>query len=152
MSEQPPVPAASVVPVRGLPGVAHSDEVRMRCFVLYATEAGRNCASVETLIAEELDGTQEPVPTRQVIASWARDDQWSLQADELWRKTKVWGFRELQVLALSNALLGQRRRHEVLLGHYRNDNDTAAQYLKAGELSDRFIERVLPLSAMKPPP
>ena len=144
--------SAEIVPVRrSVPGVPHSDETKTRCFVLYSTEGGRNCASVERLIGEELEGTEEVVPTRQTIAGWARDEQWSAQADELWRKTKLWGARELQVIAIANAVLGQRRRHEVLLGNYRGDNDIAAQFLKAGELSDRFIERVLPLSAMKPP-
>ena len=152
MNENTEPTTAAIVPLRrGLPGVAHTVETKTRCFVLYATAAARNCAAVERLIAEELAGTGEPVPTRQSIAAWARDDAWDTQADELWRNTKQWGLRELQVIALANALLGQQRRHEVLLGLYRSDSDTAAQYLKGGELSDRFIERVLPLSAMRAP-
>jgi hypothetical protein len=149
---EPATPSAEIVPSRGLPGVAHAPEIKARCFVLYSTEAGRNCAAVERLIAEELDGTREGVPSRQTIAGWARDEQWSSQADNLWRSTRRWGVRELQVIAIANAVLGQRRRHEVLLGKYRGDHATAAQYLKAGELSDRFIERVLPLSSMEAPP
>ena len=129
---------SAIVPLRGLPGVAHSEDTKARCFVLYATAAARNCADVERLIAEELDGTSEVVPTRQAIAGWARDEQWAEQADDVWRNTKRWGKREPEVIALSNAMLGQQRRHEVLMGKYN--------------LADRTIERVLPLGAMEGPP
>src|SRR5512134_2602562 len=138
--------------MRGTPQVRFSTETKARCFVLFATMAGRNCAAVERLIQEELTGTGEPVPTRQTIATWARAEGWAAQADDLWRTTKSWSREQLQVLALANMLLGQQRRHEVLLGQYLDRPDVAAQYLKAGELSDRAIERILPLSAMQPPP
>lgn len=148
---EPVTPLVGIVPLRGLPGVAHPPEVKARCFILFATEAGRNCAAVERLIAEELAGTDQLIPTRKTVSGWCRDERWAEQADDLWRNTKLWGLNELKVLSMANALLGQRRRHEVLLEKYSGDNDTAAHYLKAGELSDRFIERVLPLSSMETP-
>jgi hypothetical protein len=79
-----PTHLGDVVPFRrGEPGVAHSDEIRARCFVLYATAAARNCADVERLLSEELADTGDPVPTCQAIANWARDDRWADQADDL---------------------------------------------------------------------
>lgn len=135
---------------RGSPAVAHSDEMRARCFVHYSTDGARNCAEVERLIAEELQGTHERVPTRQCIGDWAREERWHEQADALWRATEGWSIEQLRVYVLANAILGQRRRHEVLTGKI-TDNDTAARYLKAGELSDRFIEKILPIGALRPP-
>jgi hypothetical protein len=142
---------AEIVPlVRGDPYVPFSDDVRARCFVHFATDAARNCAHVERLMAAELEGTDEPIPTRQTIAAWAREDGWHRQADDLMRSTRDWTREQIQVYVFANALLGQRRRHEVLLGIV-TDPAQAAMYLKAGELSDRFIERVLPLTAIRPP-
>jgi hypothetical protein len=130
--------------------VPFSDDVRARCFVHFATDAARNCAHVERLMAAELEGTDEPIPTRQTVAAWARDDGWHRQADDLMRSTRDWTREQLQAYVFANALLGQRRRHEVLLGMV-TDPAQAAMYLKAGELADRFVERVLPLTAIRPP-
>lgn len=142
----------SIVPIRrGVAGVAHDDETRARCFVLYATVAGRNYAAVERLLAEERSGSDLPVPSRSVIQTWGNEDRWAQQADDIWRNTKQWTHEQLQVIALANVLLGQQRRHEVLQGKLEGNNDLAAQYLKAGELSDRFVERVLPIKSMRPP-
>ncbi len=141
----------NIVPIRGRAGDHHPDETRMRAFILFATEAARNCSAVERLLAEELQGTDVAVPTKRVIADWCQHDNWHKQADEVWRSTKLWGINELKVLAMANALLGQRRRNEILQGKWVGNNDAAAQFLKAGELSDRFVERVIPLSMMQMP-
>ena len=142
----------TVVPfVRGDAQVRHDDETKVRCFVLYGTMAGRNCAAVERLIAEEYDGTGLPVPTRAAIARWAADERWAEQADDMWRSTKARTLFELQVMAASNAMLAQKRKQDVLLGRYDGREMTGALHLKAAELSDRFIERVLPLASIHAP-
>jgi hypothetical protein len=126
--------------------------VRARCFVLYSTVAARKCAAVARLIAEELAGSGDRIPAVSTIAEWCRDEAWPSQADDLWRSTKHWGARELQVISLANAMLGQQRRHEILLGEYEERMGLALQYLKASEISDRFLRDVLPLAVMQAPP
>lgn len=151
MSDETGNDIAAIVPfVRGDTHVRFPDEMRARCFVHFSTDAARNCAEVERLIAEEFQGTNDPVPTARSIAMWAREEGWHEQADALWRATEGWSIEQLRVYVLANAILGQRRRHEVLTGKI-TDNDTAARYLKAGELSDRFIEKILPIGALRPP-
>jgi len=123
----------------------------MRCFILFSTTGARNCSAVWRLISEECQGSGERVPSEASIREWAREDRWGEKADDVWRSTRGWHLRELQTLALANMMLGQQRRHEVLLGQYEHDMSLALQYLKAGELSDKLVRDVLPLIAMRPP-
>lgn len=141
--------------VRGTPQVRYSDGVKGRAFTLYGTIAARNSAAVEKLLREELAGTGEPIPSRQTVSGWARNENWAAQVDAEWRNSKDWTHDQLRVLALGNAILAAQRRHEILLGVGLEDMDPgnrALLQLKAGELSDRAIERILPLSAMQPAP
>jgi hypothetical protein len=114
--------------------------------------AARNCADVEILYREEV-GPDEPIPTRQVISTWARQDAWAEQADDIWRNTKGWTHEQLRVIYASSALLAAHRRHEILIGKgldgVPNDIKASLQ-LKAGELSDRAVERIFPLGRMQP--
>lgn len=149
----PHIPAIPA-PHRIQPGQSYDPEVKARCFVLYSTAGGRNCAAVERLYAREVEGTNEPVPSRKVIAAWAADEAWATQSDNLWRNTKHWTHDQLRVLGLANTIAAAQHRHDLLTGKGLDglDNATKAMIqLKAGELSDRAIERILPLGAMKPP-
>lgn len=141
-----------IVPiVRGDAGVAHPMEVRMRCFELYSTVAARNCAHVARLIAQELASTGEPVPTDRTIRSWATDEAWAKQADDLWRNTTGWAGEQLRAYVFANALLSEKNRHDIQLGLYAEDPQQAAVLLKAGELADRKQEKIFPLDALRPP-
>lgn len=151
MSADPDSDFLPAVPIlRGLPTVPHATETRVRCFELYATVAARNCAHVERLFQREVAGTDIPVPTRAAISEWAREEGWSRQADEMWRKTKNWGVEQLRAYVFANAVLAEKNRHDVQLGLYAEDTNQALVLLKAGELADRKLERVMPLDQLKP--
>jgi hypothetical protein len=158
MSDDPPVYITGDVVqfpanVRAEPDrTPHTEEIRARAFTLYATMGARNIRATTRLLTEELAGTGERVPHVSTIAEWAREEQWSEQADSLWRSTKNWQVRQLQTIALGAAMLGQQRRYQVLLGEYEEQMGLALQYLKASELTDRFLRDVLPLSVMQAPP
>jgi hypothetical protein len=135
-----------------VPPGTYGEEMRARAFILWATEGGRNLRATRRLLSEELEETGLPTPSVVTLSEWSREEQWSEQADGLWRSTKFWGARALQTLALANAMLGQRRRHEILTGSFTGDTGAALVMLKAGELSDKLIRDVLPLAAMMAPP
>jgi hypothetical protein len=145
MSDQRESGAAVVSFVRGEPRVAHSDEVRQLAFVLWATVGGRPPAAVERLLAQELpDGV--PLPTQQAIGSWARADDWAALADGYWRANHRDILQRLQLLTAANFYLSQVNKHEIQTGAYAGREAEAAVLLKAGELSDRLMERgVVPL-------
>jgi hypothetical protein len=150
--------------IRALPAYVHGafveqpdarrydEDMRARAFVLWTTEAGRNCAAVARLLAEEFANEGLNTPHRSVIAVWASQDDWANQADEMWRNTRLWSARQLQTVALGNVLLASRRRQEVLLGKYDEDIGAGLLMLKAGELADRLVRDVLPLDLMSAPP
>ncbi len=142
---------SDIIPfVRGDVQVRFPDEVKIRCFELYATVAARNAAHVERLYSREMAGTGEPIPTRQMINRWAKDEGWTRQADEMWRKTKNWGIEQLRAFVFANAVLAEKNRHDVQLGLYAEDSNQALVLLKAGELADRKLERVMPLAQLQP--
>ena len=130
----------------------YGEEMRARAFILWATEGGRNLRATRALLHEELEGTTLPTPSVVTLGEWSREERWAEQADGLWRSTKFWGAKQLQTLALANAMLGQRRRHEILTGMFTGDTGAALVVLKATELSDRLIRDILPLSVMSAPP
>lgn len=156
MSDDSDILDGQIVPIGAhvrdfVPPGTYGEDMRARAFILWATEGGRNLRSVQALLSEELSGTSLPTPSIPTLSEWSRDENWTEQADGLWRSTKFWGARQLQVLALANAMLGQRRRHEILTGTFTGDTAAALVCLKAGELSDKLVRDVLPLSAMMAP-
>jgi hypothetical protein len=142
---------ADVVPfVRGESGVACSRDVKEFAFRLWATAAGRRPAAVERLLRREL-GPDVPIPTQQTIGRWARAENWAARADDHWRINHGQSLYELQLLTASNFLLSQIGKQDVLIGAYAGREMEGALILKAGELSDRLMERgVVPLIPVPP--
>jgi hypothetical protein len=141
-----------VVPfVRGdARAVRHDELIKIRCFELWGSLAARNCAHVARLLAAELDGLDVKIPDRRTIQEWAQREEWGKQADEEWRSTEDWTVEQMRAHVLANALLAEKNRHDIQMGLYEGREMHAAVLLKAGELSDRKQERVLPLSAIRP--
>jgi hypothetical protein len=112
---------------------------------LWASVAGRRGAAVERLLARELAlGT--PIPTAQSINNWARAEGWAARADHHWRVNHPDILYELQLIAASNFYLSQLNKQDIQTGAYAGREMEAALLLKAGELSDRLMERgVVPL-------
>jgi hypothetical protein len=144
------VDAEIVALPRGKPYVAFSPDVKELAFRLWATVAGRRPAAVERLLARELPaGTA--IPTQQAIGNWARGEDWAARADDLWRINHGAMLYELQLLTASNFLLSQIGKQDVLTGAYAGREMEGALILKAGELSDRLMERgVVPLIPVPP--
>jgi hypothetical protein len=136
--------------VRGSQGVDYALEVKEFAFRLWATAGGRRPAAVERLLARELpEGT--PIPTQQTIGRWAVEDGWAARADDHWRINHGAMLYELQLLTASNFLLSQIGKQDVLAGAYAGREMEGALLLKAGELSDRLMERgVVPLLPAPP--
>jgi hypothetical protein len=146
------VPSGSaIVPLRrGDPQVRFTPEQKARCFELYATAAGRNPANVVLLYAEEVE-EGEPVPSRQTVWTWAKDEQWDRQANDLWRNTKGRSRFELQVLTVANAVISQRRLNAILMGTDPGDPAEKVITLKGIELAMRQYERIPQLTQVTPP-
>jgi hypothetical protein len=141
-----------VVPfVRGEAGVAHSDETRLLAKTIYCTSGARRPADVERLLRWELAGTGIPVPSQQTIGGWARDEQWSQAADELWRKHRQSALALMQTLWVGNFGTSLLVLRDILLRDDGGDLGVVAAKLKAAELNGRFGERLAWLQTVDPP-
>lgn len=152
MSDESLRKTGQIVPLRrGKGRLVHDEETRTRCFILFATVAGRNCATAAKLYAEEVAGFATPAPDRTTVALWASEDRWHTQADDLWRQTKGRTAVELQILFVSNTMLSQRRLHDILAGHDTRPIEERLVTLKAIETAMRSRERLPELARIEPP-
>jgi hypothetical protein len=141
-----------VVPfVRGEPRVPHADETRALALVLYATGGARSPAAVERLLPSYLEPMGLPVPTRQAIATWAREEDWNAQADDLWRARPRMGFEEMQRLTIGTALVLARRMHEMATGLDESPLEERILTTKQYEIGMRVLERIPALGQYAPP-
>jgi hypothetical protein len=141
-----------VVPfVRGEAGVAHSDETRLLAKMIYCTSGARRPADVERLLRWELTGTGIPVPSQQTIGGWARDEGWSLAADELWRSHRQSALALMQTLSMGNLGASLLVIRDILLRDDEGELGVVAAKLKAAELNGRLVERIAWLQTIEPP-
>src|SRR5262245_9750213 len=102
--------------VRGAPRIPHPDETKTLALVLYATAGARSPAAVERLLPSYLESMGLPVPTRQTIATWAREEDWPARSDDLWRAHPSMGFEEMQRLTVGTALVLAKSMHDMATG------------------------------------
>jgi hypothetical protein len=142
----------AVVPfLRGDPQVRFPDTIKDLAFALWSTYCGGDGAATERMLAKELDdGT--PIPTRQTIARWAREDGWVAQRDEGWRNLKGRTVYELRAAMLSNVALAQKIKRDAMTGAFDDDVQAGALRLKGAELADRLLERAVIALAVPEPP
>jgi hypothetical protein len=139
--------------VRADTGVRHSEEVKTRAFVLWATVGGRSATATRRLLEAEADEGQA-VPTDRTIRTWAAADGWAAQADGLWGDVATRGktLHDLKLLMFTNFVLSQEVKRDAMTGAYAGREAAGVLALKAGELSDRLVERgVLTLAVPAPP-
>jgi hypothetical protein len=146
--ERPDV--ALAVP-RGEAWQAFPEDVKDLAFGLWETFCGGDSAAVERLLREELpEGA--PIPTRQSIARWARDEDWAAKREAGWRNVKGRTVFELKLAMLGNVVLAQKIKRNAMTGAYDDTPQVAAIRLKAAELADRLLERaVIGLAEPEPP-
>lgn len=145
-------PGGEVVPFRrGEPGVAHADETRTLALIVYATGGARSPAAVERLLPPYLEPLGLPVPTRQTIACWAREEDWNRQADDLWRARPSMGFEEMQRLTIGTALVLAKAMHDMATGVDERPLDERILATKQYEIGMRVLERIPALGQYAPP-
>lgn len=132
-------------------GAPYDDETRVRCFVLYATFAARNCAKTAKLYANEVKALGLPVPDHSTIKRWAADEDWYHQADDMWRASKGRTPYELQLLTAANTMQGQYALHDILTGMDDRPVEERLITLKAIEVAMKTRERVPDLARVEPP-
>lgn len=71
--------------VRGIPGVAHTEQVKQACLFVFCTSGGRSPARTEKMVARVLEPLGLAVPARQTIAEWANEENWHRHANDVWR-------------------------------------------------------------------
>jgi hypothetical protein len=106
---------------------------------------------VEKLLPSYLEPMGLPVPTRQAIATWAREEDWNAQADDLWRARPRMGFEEMQRLTIGTALVLARRLHEMATGLDESPLDERMLATKQYEIGMRVLERIPALGQYAPP-
>ena len=154
MSDETRKQMSDIVPLRrdvAPAGFAYDDETRVRCFILYATFAARNCAAVARLYASEVAGQDVPVPDTRTIQLWAAADDWSRQADDLWRNTKGRTSYELQILSQANTMMGAKALHDILTGADQRELNERIVTLKAIEVAMKAREKLPELARIEPP-
>lgn len=133
------------------PVAVYDDATRVRCFVIYATMAARNCAATARLYADEARAFGEHAPDADTVRRWAADDDWPGQVDNLWRNTKGRTLQELQELASSNTLVGQKALHNILTGLDSRPIEERVLTLKAIEIAMKAREKLPELARVEPP-
>jgi hypothetical protein len=135
--------SSEIVPfTHGDAQVRYPDDIKDLAFRLWSTFCGGDSAATERMLIIELDAGV-PVPTRQTIAKWARDEGWAALRDEGWRNLKGRTVYELRVAMLSNVVLAQKIKRDAMTGAYSDDVPAGALRLKAAELADRLLERAV---------
>lgn len=144
----------AIVPLtrdKNLDVARYDDETRMRCYVIYATFAARNCAKTVRLYANEVHALGLPVPDVATVKRWAADDDWYHQADDMWRSSKGRTPYELQLLTAANTMQGQYALHDILTGQDERPIEERLVTLKAIEVAMKTRERVPDLARVEPP-
>jgi hypothetical protein len=139
---------AKLLPIRAevVTGVIeYGDDVKDRCYALWAWRTARNCRAVERLYAAEA-GEDAPVPSYNTIRGWSIRERW----DE--RRRGEFALHHGETLYdMQLDTLAIMRRHidtmaEAQSGAYDDNPAAGIVRLKAGELTGKIIERgVLPL-------
>lgn len=126
-------------------GGDYGEEVRARCYALWAFRAARNNRAVERLYAAEM-GEGADVPSYNTIRRWAMAEGWEERRRADFAANHGETLYDMQLDAL-----GIMRRHidvmaEAQAGAYDDNPAAGIVRLKPGELLGKVIERgILPL-------
>jgi hypothetical protein len=115
------------------------DDVRQRCYELWATLGGRDSARTLRLLTAEAESG--PVPTASSIRRWAVDEAWAARADADLARTQGRTLYDLQVGWLSGLHLAQRTLLDGMVGAFDDLPFGGAGRVKAAEITLRVIER-----------
>lgn len=130
----------------------YDDLLRIEAYEIFATDGGRSAAMTALLLASE--HPDERVPDKRTIQRWAKRDNWSQQADDVWRAARSESLYRQQIRAISNFGVSQRLMQILLekrLAGEVVDVSLAAVDLKAYELTQRTRERMPDLHRVIPP-
>ena len=138
-----PPPGGAVVPIRrGAAYTPFAEAVKDRALVIWSTTGGEDSAATERLLTAEAD-PGDPIPTRQTISRWARDEGWAALAAAGWRALGARRVYELKLAMFCNLLLAQHVITDVLTGAYADNVRDGVLRLKGAELATRVYERGL---------
>ena len=91
------------------------------------------------------------MPDTRTIQLWAAADDWSRQADDLWRNTKGRTSYELQILSQANTMMGAKALHDILTGADQRELNERIVTLKAIEVAMKAREKLPELARIEPP-